>query len=162
MQHSHPRSKSRPIALQHIKLKCFHSSFSSAGDNIPLKKSTRSCILVFYLIFFFNFTRLLRYMQPLQCEIGSLWCRFHYCELYLPSEQSHYYGSQLKAGKSQESVSPVQQFVAETCLIPIMITKGPQLISKTNIPVLIPGWWRLCTDIETAYACGCGNESVLI
>ena len=29
-----------------------------------------------------------------------------------------------------ESVSPVQQFDAETCLIPIMITKGPQLISK--------------------------------
>ena len=28
-----------------------------------------------------------------------------------------------------------------------MITKGPQLISKTNIPLLIPRWWRLCTDI---------------
>ena len=31
-----------------------------------------------------------------------------------------------------------QQFVAETCLIPIMITKGPQLISKTNILLQIP------------------------
>ena len=42
----------------------------------------------------------------------------------------------VKADVLQESVSLVQQFVAETCLIPIMITKGPQLISKTNIPLL--------------------------
>ena len=59
----------------------------------------------------------------------------------------------VKAEILQESVSPVQQFVGETCLISIMITKGPQLISKTNIPLLIPRWWRLCTDIRTAYIC---------
>ena len=35
-------------------------------------------------------------------------------------------------------------------------------VLKTNIPLLIPGWWRLCTDIRAAYACGCGNESVHI
>ena len=39
-------------------------------------------------------------------------------------------------------------------------TKGPQLISETNIPLLIPEWWRLCTDIKTAYASVYGNEFV--
>ena len=33
---------------------------------------------------------------------------------------------QLKAGILQESVFPVQSFVADTCLIPIVITKGLQ------------------------------------
>ena len=61
----------------------------------------------------------------------------------------------------QESVTPVQSFAAETYFIPIMITKEPQLVSETNIPLLIPGWWQLCTDMRTAYACVCGNnESV--
>ena len=101
-------------------------------------------------------------IQPLPWEIGSIGCRLHWFGLYLPSKQSHYCGSQTKAEIMQESVSPVQQFDAETWLIPIMITKGPQLISKTNIPLLIPGWWRLCTGIKTAYACGCGNECVHI
>jgi len=29
-----------------------------------------------------------------------------------------------------------------------MTTKGPHLISKTNFPLLILGWWRLCTVIK--------------
>ena len=65
-------------------------------------------------------------MQSLPWEIGSLGCRFHYFGLCFPSKQSHYYGTQLKAGILQESVSPVQSFVADTCLIPIVITKGLQ------------------------------------
>ena len=60
----------------------------------------------------------------------------------------------------QQIVTPVQSFVAGTYFIPVMIIKGPQLISETNIPLLIPEWWRLCTDIRTAYACVCGNKSV--
>ena len=51
-------------------------------------------------------------------------------------------------------------FVAETQFIPITITKGLQLISETNIPLLIPRRWRLCTDIRAACACVCGDESV--
>ena len=58
----------------------------------------------------------------------------------------------------QESVTPVQSFAAETYFI--MITNGPQLVLETKILLLIPGWWRLCTDIRTAYACVGGNESV--
>ena len=53
-----------------------------------------------------------------------------------------------------------ESFAAATYFIPIRITKRPQMISETNIPFLIPEWWRLCTDIRTAYACVCGNESV--
>ena len=67
---------------------------------------------------------------------------------------------QQKLRTLQESFTPVQSFAAETYFILIMITKGPQLVLKTNILLLIPGWWRLCTDIRTAYACVCGNESV--
>ena len=33
---------------------------------------------------------------------------------------------------ARKRLSPVQQFVAEACLIPIMINKGPQLISKNK------------------------------
>ena len=37
-----------------------------------------------------------------------------------------------------------------------MITKGPQLISKTNIPLLIPAWVveAVYTDIKTALLVG--------
>ena len=64
-----------------------------------------------------------------------------------------------KLGNCKRASLQYSNFFAETCLIPIMITKGPQLITKTNIPFLIPRWWRLCTDIKIAYASGCGNES---
>ena len=64
-----------------------------------------------------------------------------------------------KAQELQASVTPVQSFAAATYFIPVRITKGPQLISETNIPLLIHEWWRLCTDIRTAYACVCGHES---
>ena len=49
-----------------------------------------------------------------------------------------------KAQDIATSVTPVQSFSAETYFIPIRITKGPQLISEINIPLLIPEWWRLC------------------
>ena len=58
-------------------------------------------------------------MQPLPWEIGSLKCRFR-CICH---QKGHYCGSQLKGGILQQpecSVSPVQSFVAETCLILIM------------------------------------------
>ena len=98
-------------------------------------------------------------MQPLPWEIGFLGCRSQFFGLYLPSKQSHYCGNQQKLRTLQASVTPVQSFAAETYFIPVRITKGPQLITETNIPLLIPEWWRLCTDIRTAYACVCGNES---
>ena len=119
------------------------------------KNSTSS--LVFKPLFT-NFTGLLRYMQPLSWEIGFLGCRFQLFGLYLPSKQSHYCGNQQKLRTLQESFTPVQSFAAETYFILIMITKGPQLVLKTNILLLIPGWWRLCTDIRTGYACVCANE----
>ena len=53
-----------------------------------------------------------------------------------------------------------QSFATATYFISVRITKEPQLISETNIPLLIPEWWRLCTDIRIAYTCVCGNESV--
>ena len=53
--------------------------------------------------------------------------------LYLLSKQSHYCGKQKKLRTLQESFTPVQSFAAETYFILIMITKGPQLVLKTNI-----------------------------
>ena len=69
-------------------------------------------------------------------------------------------GNQQKLRTLQASVTPVKSFATETYFILIMITKGPQLILETNISLLIPEWWRLCTDIRTAYACVCGSKSV--
>ena len=91
--------------------------------------------------------------------IGFLGCGFQLFGLYLPHQNSH---TTVITSKStlQENVTPIKSFVAETYYIPIIVTKGPQLISETNIPLLIPEWWRLCTDITTAYACMCGNKSV--
>ena len=81
---------------------------------------------------------------------------------------SRFLGMQILLVFAVKTVTTVAAGIARECLtsshlllkLPIMITKGPQLFSKTNIPLLILGWWRLCTDIKTAYACGCGNESV--
>ena len=76
-------------------------------------------------------------------------CRFQLFGVYLPSEQSHYCGNQQKLRTLQGSVTPVQSFAAETYFILIMITKGPQLVLKTNILATLDtwsGWWRLCTD----------------
>ena len=52
--------------------------------------------------------------------------------------------------KAQDIASECHSSAAETNFIPVRITKGPQLITETNIPLLIPEWWRLCTDIRTA------------
>ena len=49
------------------------------------------------------------------------------------------------------------QLQALPSLLHHSVSKAPQLISETNIPLLIPGWWRLRTEIRTAYACRCGN-----
>ena len=97
-------------------------------------------------------------MQLLPWEIGFLGCRYQGCICRQNSHTTVATSSKLRA--LQESVTPVQSFAAETYFILIMITKGPQLILEINISLLIPEWWRLCTDIRTAYACVCGNESV--
>ena len=136
----------------HIKLKRFRSSFQFCWYEQPFKKKT---------LFFWCFSRFLWTSKALiPWEIGLLGCRFKLFGLYLPSKLSHCFGNQQKPGTLQESVTPVQSFVAETYFIPTVIIKGPQLISETNILLLISRWWRLHTDIRTAYACVCGNESV--
>ena len=157
-KNAHSQLKSRPIALQRISnWSAFVHLFSSAGKSIPFNYLYSRVLADLYK---FHLTS--KVYATLTMRKGSLGCKLDWFGLYLTSKQSHYCGSQIKAGILQESISPVQQFDAETCLIPIMITKGPQLISRTNIPLLTPGWWSLCTAIKTAYACGCGNESVHI
>ena len=63
----------------------------------------------------------------------------------LAVKQSHHCGNQQNLRTLQANVTPVQSFAAATYFIPVMITKGPQLISETSIPLLIPEWWRLCS-----------------
>ena len=76
-KNSHSLSKSMPIALQRIsKLKRFHSFFQFWGVKTFLFKIF-FCLYSRVLADFTIFTGLLRYMQPLPWEIGSLGCRFH-------------------------------------------------------------------------------------
>ena len=70
------------------------------------------------------------YLYP--CNLADFY-KFHWTsKVYATLAMIGYYcGSQIKA---KESVSPVLQVVAETVII-----KGPQLISKTNIPLRYMG-----------------------
>ena len=113
--------------------------FSSAGKNVP---------------FFLNFY--------LYSRVLADFYKFHWTStIYATLTMRNRF---LRAGADFINLGCIYRQNSHTTVAAsyIMITKGPQLISKTNIPLLIPGWWRLCTDIKTAYACGCGNESVRI
>ena len=133
----HPQSKFRPIALQHKSNQSTFVLFNPAG--IVIFFTFFGILATFFYKFHWTskvYATLIMGNRILGVQTSIKWILFAVKTVILLWQTA----------KARDIASDchfrhAQSFATATYF---RITKGPQLISETNIPLLIPEWWRLC------------------